>query len=359
MNKIDTKQWKEYVIKDLFITEQKGKFFQVPTGSYVDKKQLRDGKTPRITVTGTNNGVYGYFDCSSENKDYRIFENFISVSFLGTVFYQKSKVSLDMKVHCLKPLNIELNEYTGLFLVAAINKSLKNSSYADQISSKVLAELSIKLPADKDGNPDFSYMEEYMKNREIAVSASLTKLQSAKQSAVFQKINTTEWATFHLYDIFKIDSGTKLDKAKMDTTTPKINFVGRSNFNNGITQKVNEIQGLTPYESGCLTLALGGAYLGSCFIQEEPFYTSQNVVVLIPKEDITFEAKQFIATAIFKESQNNYRAFIKELNAHIKRDFVIKLPTTVDGTPDYDYMTEFIRKIKYKGSKTLTTLQAV
>lgn len=106
-------------------------------------------------------------------------------------------------------------------------------------------------------------------------------------------------------------------------------------------------------------MALGGAYLGSCFIQEEPFYTSQNVVVLIPKEDITFEAKQFIATAIFKESQNNYRAFIKELNAHIKRDFVIKLPITVDGTPDYDYMTEFISKIEYQSSNTLRTLQAV
>ena len=162
-----------------------------------------------------------------------------------------------------------------------------------------------------------------------------------------------------MYDIFEIDSGTKLDKAKMDTTTPKINFVGRSNFNNGITQKVNEIQGLTPYESGCLTLSLGGAYLGSCFIQEEPFYTSQNVVVLIPKEDITFEAKQFIATAIFKESQNNYRAFIKELNAHIKRDFIIKLPTTVDGTPDYDYMTEFVGKIEYQISNALKNLQSV
>ena len=47
-----------------------------------------------------------------------------------------------------------------------------------------------------------------------------------------------------MYDIFEIDTGTKLDKAKMDTTNPKINFVGRSNFNNGITQKVNEIKEL-------------------------------------------------------------------------------------------------------------------
>ena len=32
-----------------------------------------------------------------------------------------------------------------------------------------------------------------------------------------------------------------------------------------------------------MTLSLGGEYLGSCFIQPDVFYTSQNVVVLIPK----------------------------------------------------------------------------
>lgn len=356
MNEIDTQQWLDYSVKDLFVTEQKGGKFQVPTGSYVDKKQLREGETPRITVTGMNNGVYGYFDCNPKNKDYRTFENFISVSFLGTVFYQKNKASLDMKVHCLKPLYFELNVHTGLFLATAINKSLKQSSYADQISSTSLAELSIKLPANKNGDPDFSYMEDYMKKRERTVFDSLSKLLSTKHSLVHQKINTTEWATFHLYDIFEIDSGTKLDKSKMDTTIPKINFVGRSNFNNGITQKVNEIQGLLPYEPGSLTLALGGAYLGSCFIQEEPFYTSQNVVVLIPKTDINFEAKQFIATAIFKESQNNYRAFIKELNAHIKRDFVIKLPANDDGTPNYDYMSDYMKAANKKAAYTLGQL---
>ena len=54
-----------------------------------------------------------------------------------------------------------------------------NSTYSDQISSKVLAGLSIKLPVDNTGNPDFSYMESYMKNRELEVSSSLTNLKSA------------------------------------------------------------------------------------------------------------------------------------------------------------------------------------
>ena len=140
-----------------------------------------------------------------------------------------------------------------------------------------------------------------------------------------------------MYDksLFSIDSGTKLDKVKMDTSVEEVAFVGRSNVNNGITACVKKIDGIEPYEKGNLTLALGGAYLGSCFVQPEDFYTSQNVVVLIPNKEMDFYAKQFIASAIFVESQNNYQAFIKELNAHIKRDFKIKLPIDKTGEPDW------------------------
>ena len=156
------------------------------------------------------------------------------------------------------------------------------------------------------------------------------------------KIDISEWGTFHLYDIFEIDSGTKLDKIKMKTDNPKINFVGRSGINNGITSKVDEIEGLIPYKKGNLTLALGGAYLGSCFVQTEDFYTSQNVVVLIPKNDLSFYSKQFIANIIFKESQLHYKAFLDELNPHIKTDFSFKLPVTSDGNINYKLMDNYI-----------------
>lgn len=357
MNKISTSHWHEYRIGDLFDIHPT-KAYKLTNSSLFEE----DGINPVVVNSSFNNGIGGYTNQPVTEEGNII--TFSDTTTATAMFYQEKPFVGYAHIQGMYPIGKykdKWNEKSLLFFLSVFRNRAINSNfdYVNKFTRESAKEMMIKLPADKDGNPDFSYMEEYMKNREIAVSASLTKLQSAKQSAVFQKINTTEWAAFHLYDIFEIDSGTKLDKAKMDTTTPKINFVGRSNFNNGITQKVKEIQGLKPYESGCLTLALGGAYLGSCFIQEEPFYTSQNVVVLIPKEDITFEAKQFIATAIFKESQNNYRAFIKELNAHIKRDFVIKLPATVDGTPDYDYMTEFISKIKYQSSNTLRTLQAV
>ncbi len=175
-------------------------------------------------------------------------------------------------------------------------------------------------------------------------------MRSAKRSKTYKKQDITSWENFHLYDIFNIDSGTKLDKAKMDTTGDEICFVGRSGVNNGITQKVKRIEEIVPYNAGNLTLSLGGAYLGSCFVQEEPFYTSQNVVVLIPKHNMGFFAKQFIATAVFKESQNNYKAFIKELNAFVKTTFSIKLPVKENGEIDYDFM-EYYMMNKYIKTK--------
>lgn len=117
---LSVKEWKEFEVKELFETNKSGKKLQVPTGAYVKKKDLDDGDVPRITVSGINNGVTGYY--SSKDSNYKVYNNFISVSFLNTVFYQEGDASLDMKVHCLKPKDIELNKYIALFLVSVIRK---------------------------------------------------------------------------------------------------------------------------------------------------------------------------------------------------------------------------------------------
>lgn len=171
--KIEIDNWKEFKVSDIFITERKGNTLQVPTGSYVSKRGLIEGgETPRITVSGVNNGITGYYNYDETQKkkgeDYRVFNNFISVSFLGTVFYQKGDASLDMKVHCLKPIDIELDEYIALFLVSVLRiKISEMGKYADQISSTVLPQISIKLPIDSDGKPDYKYMKEYMYDRKL------------------------------------------------------------------------------------------------------------------------------------------------------------------------------------------------
>lgn len=160
------------------------------------------------------------------------------------------------------------------------------------------------------------------------------------------RVDIKKWKEFHLYDehMFDIDMGNKFDKSKMDTTKNDINFVGRTGNNNGINATCGMYNNVEPYPSGLLTLALGGS-VGSCFIQQKPFYTSQNVIVLIPKDNISDDAKQFIATVIQKESELHYQAFIKELNAHIKTDFAIPLPVNENNQPDWNYMENYMKNI--------------
>lgn len=161
------------------------------------------------------------------------------------------------------------------------------------------------------------------------------------------RLNDRQWKTFHLYDLFKIDSGNKFDRSKMTFSMPKVNFVGRTRVSNGVTALVDEVSGIKPYESGNLTVALGGSYLGSCFLQEKPFYTSQNVNVLIPLDSaMTKETKLFISHLIRFECINNYQAFARELNAHIRKDFTIKLPVNDEDKPDTKFIENYVKGLK-------------
>ena len=116
---------------------------------------------------------------------------------------------------------------------------------------------------------------------------------------------------------------------------------------------------LKPYDAGLLTVSLGGEYLGSCFVQDKPFYTSQNVNVLIPRHKMSFYTKLFISTVIFREGRLHYKAFVDELNRHIKRDFAIPLPSLPDGSPDFDYMDSFIKDRMNSVTSFLSMLEEI
>ena len=175
------------------------------------------------------------------------------------------------------------------------------------------------------------------------------------------KVDTTGWKRFNLYDnlLFSIDAGNKFDKSKMTVVNPEINFVSRSNNNNGISCVVDRIDGVEPYKAGSMTIALGGEYLGSCFIQENDFYTSQNVNVLIPRWDMPDYVKRYISFVIFKESRTYYKAFEDELNRHMTTDFSVLLPIDDAGIPDWAYMEEYIKLIEEKAQKRIDILSNV
>ena len=353
MNNIDTSTWKSF-----FICGKKGIFKLIQPGVRKSKEYIEEGSVPFVASGAFNNGIEKYVK-TDEVLDQG---NCITVSAIGGFsFYQeKDFVGRGGAGSAIKILyNENLNEQNALFICAILKKTLSKYDFNSMISGTILKEESIYLPINKNGI-DWNFMETYIKNLEPTVSKYLNQLQSLKLDS-YKELDLKNWKRFNLYDeqLFTIDSGNKLDKSKMATNNPTVNFVGRANQNNGITAVVNEIIGLEPYKKGYLTLALGGEYLGSCFIQPKDFYTSQNVNVLIPNNEISYNTKLFISIMIFKESRTYYKAFIDELNRHIKTDFSILLPVNDDKQIDWEYMENYIKDIKENTLNKLELLGSI
>lgn len=179
-------------------------------------------------------------------------------------------------------------------------------------------------------------------------------------------LNTNNWRSFYLRELFSIQMGNGFDKNKMNDDNPQINFVSRVSYNNGVDLKVNYIDDTVPYEAGLVTVALGGSYLGSCFVQEEPFYTAQNVAVMKSKfPEMSKQVNLFISGLVRFESKVKYYAFGRELNSHINKDFDIKIPVILDKNnmpvidqthkysengyiPDWQFIEDYIKSLHYK-----------
>lgn len=342
MNKIDTSEWGNFTVGELFDIHPT-KAYKMTNNTLME----HNGINEVIVNSSFNNGVGGY--TNQDNTEDGNIITFSDTTSSDSIFYHEKPFVGYAHVQGMYPIGKYKNswtKYSYLFFVTIFKSRAidLNYNYVNKFTRESASKMVVKLPINNIGEIDFKYMENYIKHIEKSVGTSITKISTKK--FLQKKCDTSIWKKFHLYDIFDIDAGTKLDRIAMKFDNPTINFIGRSGVNNGVTTCVDEIEGCKPFKAGNLTLALGGAYLGSCFVQDKDFYTSQNVVVLIPKFDMSFNTKQFICSMIFKEGQIHYKAFIDELNRHIKTDFAIKLPVDDKGNIDYEYIDNFMSNIQ-------------
>jgi hypothetical protein len=116
--------------------------------------------------------------------------------------------------------------------------------------------------------------------------------------------------------LFDVTYGHKLDMNKMTSASMSdgIAFVGRRGNNQGVSGYVTPVAGLCPCPAGVMTVALGGSYLLSAFVQQRPFYTAQNVAVLTPKDKTMSLNRLLYYAACITHNRFRYSAFGREAN---------------------------------------------
>lgn len=152
------------------------------------------------------------------------------------------------------------------------------------------------------------------------------------------EVDTSKWKEFKVGELFDVLKGRRLTKADMiDGDT---NFIGSSAMNNGITAHISNTEYVN--EGGVLTVCYNGS-VGETFYQDEPFWASDDVNILKPKQPVTREALLFVGSIL----RNLGLAYdwVDKWTRDIMLETLITLPAVICGDPDWDYMDTYMSKI--------------
>jgi hypothetical protein len=120
-------------------------------------------KTPIISAITGNNGLLRF---SAENSDFdgqKITIGNTGQASVGVAFYQEDAFIGTNNITILSP-KFKINSFIGLFFVSIFSKERYKFSFGRILNTERLKNFKIKLPVDKNGNPDWQFMEDYIKS---------------------------------------------------------------------------------------------------------------------------------------------------------------------------------------------------
>lgn len=201
-----------------------------------------------------------------------------------------------------------MSQLEKLYYAECITRNRWRFSYGRKPKGKRLA--SIELP---DKMPAAFATVDLAKYR--VFSDDLDKLFDRPNKKSIKAV-TAETQLIPIKDLFDIRYGNKFDLYKLEEKNGYIDFVARGEKNNGVSARVVNYFGIKPFEAGLITVALGGSALSS-FVQQNIFYTAQNVKVLLPKREMSLVEKLYYCM-IIKANRYRYSAMGREANKTFK-----------------------------------------
>ena len=351
MGKIDTMEWGEFHLYDIFSISMGNKFdrskmCEVDEGiNFVGRSALTNGVACAVTSVEDKKG--------NTVQPYPAGDITIALGGgIGAAFVQDREFYTSQNVCVLHTDDPSITERVKWFVAASITASCGNyEAFTDELNRHIRTDFTIRLPVDKTGQPDWAYMESYMANLETKVAESLTLLQASKD-AEKKKVDTREWGSFALGTLFNIVKGKRLTKAEMKSG--KIPFIGSSALNNGCTAMIGNDKNQHPENT--ITVCYNGS-VGETFYQDQPYIASDDVNVLYPKFTMNRQIALFIVPLI-KGVSSRYDYIDKWKKEAMEAD-KIYLPVDKNGDPDWDYMEEYTKMVQGKTENVLNQFVSV
>lgn len=298
---------------------------------------------PYITRTNFNNGLYD----TVKNINNLIINPSNTIT-LGaenaTYFTQPFNYITGNKMYYYQSKGLSLKALK--FITICLNKSLVGGGfgYGLGLTGTRSDKRKFMLPVNSKGEPDYKFMEEYIKERETRLKNQYKEHIKSLVDKLHKEVSLKkEWQDFHISKIFKIKAGKRLTKAHMKSGN--IPFIGATDNGNGITNYVDNknssldknVLGVN-YDGNGVAISFYHPY--NCLFTDSvkrfhlKNYTDNKYVLLFMKATILKQKSKYMYGYKFCESR-----MLRQK---------IMLPVDSKGEPDYEFMHNYMLYLEQK-----------
>jgi len=337
MKKINELRWKSFLLGDLFVYQR---------GNQNNMNAMREGNIPLVSAKKDGNGYKSFI--SENNKQlyngHCITLNNDGDGGAGLAYYQPSKMALDSHVTALVP-KTTMSKHTMLFIARSISMQRSLFGHGRSISSARLRVFRLMLPIDEFNNPDFKYMENYMKSIERRLLEQykdyLLKFSELENGGGNLKVNN--WKPFSLNEICEIKPGVRLVSTEM--IEGKRPFIGATDSNNGLTNFIANTN--ASLDSNVLGVNYNGNGVAIGFYHPYEAVFTDDVKRIKFKQHIGNKYVYLFLKAAILKQKSKYQYGYKFSGERMNRQ-KITLPATDNGIPDFEYMEKYMRNKETK-----------
>ena len=342
---IDIKNWKEFCLGDLF---------DIKKGTGFGLKNLPEGSTPLISATTKNNSIVAYTDVEP------IFpSNTITVTTdgagMGYATVQTEAFDIASNAVALIPKNNNVGLYAKFFICSVIRQYANRFSYKDKMNRGQLLQLLIKLPVTSDGQPDWDYMEFYMK-KVMEETEEYIRIVGGRS---FEKhpVDVSKWGEFKLEDLFikRTMKGYPKKVESYDEVENGYHIFGQ-NIGYQYSYKVlMDEQYLHVVEPNKPILAYTSS-VGEIGLINESFYRSGDNGAFQGLFPIGYHPNLFQMQFVLCILKKEFEKFRYDTSMQDTMKIKFKLPITPSGEPAWQYMEEYMKGVMKEQEKVVERL---
>lgn len=349
MAKLEIKNWKGYKVGDLF-SATRGISFKMQGLDY--------GEIPVIAAARYNHGVAGYY------KVKPMYKNAITISCngvgCGSTYYHDYEFAMTGDAIVLLD-KINIPDGAKPFIASVYDKYFNSKySYGDKCSADRAEAEIIRLPS-KNNNPDWEYMESYMRN---IIQESEQKIENLRNINDYKKkVNINKWQEYRLGDLFyKCNLNKKNNLKKIfDVSLEKTDefdlpLVNAKHYNNGIMYYGR----CSDFDSEIMTLDIvqnGAAAVGDVYAQPQRTGVLEDAYLVKTYDNIaSADVLLFLATVIQKDIKQHF-SYDDKCTWDKAKEMTIHLPAKPNGKPDWEYMENYMKNITQESEWNIQKLQ--